>query len=187
MKFLKKLKSSNFWVSMISAGILIVEVVFDFEIKAEYLSQIILGLLGILTVFGIVSDHGNTETLISNNTNSTDSSKADTNEPISNIKSICDTISLLLNKVSINNEKDEKLEETVTEEIKEEIVENEQIEEDDIPTELDNKNLEEQAVNSKNEESLEEVKEEMKTCEEVKAEETAGINVQEVNTISIVN
>ena len=41
MKFLKRLKSSNFWVSMISAVVLILQAVFDIDIKTEYLNQII--------------------------------------------------------------------------------------------------------------------------------------------------
>ena len=130
MRFLKKLKSGNFWVSMISAGVLIAEVVFDFEIKTEYLNQILLGLLGLLTVFGIVSDHGEKETILQNLTSTTDSQKQEGNESFSNIKSICDTISLMLNKVSINsnnfeNVKGEKMEtETLKETEKEESVDN---------------------------------------------------------------
>ena len=64
MKFLKKLKSSNFWVSMISAIVLILQAVFNVEIKAEYLNQIILGILGILVMTGIVSDTSNNEVMV---------------------------------------------------------------------------------------------------------------------------
>ena len=53
MKLLKKLKSSNFWVSMISAIVLILQAVFNVEIKAEYLNQIIMGILGLLVMSGI--------------------------------------------------------------------------------------------------------------------------------------
>ncbi|MBQ8431034.1 MAG: hypothetical protein IJX26_03745 [Clostridia bacterium] len=112
MKFLKKLKSGNFWISIISAGVLIAEVVFDFEIKTEYLNQILLGLMGVLTMFGIVTDHGTVE--------KTDTTEA-TTESVSNIKTICDTVSLMLNKVSINSnpstdvvEKESKLEEEIS-------------------------------------------------------------------------
>lgn len=56
MKFLKRLKSGNFWISMISAVVLILQAVFDIEIKTEYLNQIILGILGILVMSGIVSE-----------------------------------------------------------------------------------------------------------------------------------
>lgn len=65
MKFFKKLKSSNFWVSMISAVILILQAVFNVDIKTEYLNQIILGILGILVMTGIVSDTPNNEVTIS--------------------------------------------------------------------------------------------------------------------------
>lgn len=94
MKFLSKLKSGNFWISFISAGVLIAQSVFDFEIKTEYLNQILLGLMGLLTMFGIVSDHGNNNNEIKVNSKNNDNAN-------SNIKSICDTISLLLNKASI--------------------------------------------------------------------------------------
>ena len=33
MKFFRKLKNGNFWISLISAGVLIAEGIFDFEIK----------------------------------------------------------------------------------------------------------------------------------------------------------
>jgi len=65
MKFLKKLKSSNFWVSMISAVILILQAVFNVDIKTEYLNQIILGILGVLVMTGIVSDTPNGEVTVS--------------------------------------------------------------------------------------------------------------------------
>ena len=64
MKFLKKLKSSNFWVSMISAVVLILQAVFNVDIKTEYLTQIILGILGVLVMSGIVTDSPNDEMAI---------------------------------------------------------------------------------------------------------------------------
>ena len=64
MKFFKKLKSSNFWVSMISAVILIMQAVFNVDIKTEYLNQIILGILGILVMTGIVTDTPNNEVTV---------------------------------------------------------------------------------------------------------------------------
>ena len=110
MKFLKKLKSGNFWISLISAGVLIAEGIFDFEIKTEYLNQILLGLMGILTLFGIVTDHGDTSVILNTATstenNQEDTKTESTTSNVSNIKSICDTVSLLLNKVSINSNLD---------------------------------------------------------------------------------
>ena len=64
MKFLKKLKSSNFWVSMISAVVLILQAVFNVDIKTEYLNQIILGILGLLVMSGIVTDTNNDEVTV---------------------------------------------------------------------------------------------------------------------------
>ena len=68
MKFLKKLKSSNFWVSMISAAVLILQAVFNVEIKSEYLNQIIMAILGLLVMSGIVSDGGTEEVTVKQNT-----------------------------------------------------------------------------------------------------------------------
>lgn len=62
MKFFKKIKSSNFWVSMVSAVVLILQAVFNVDIKTEYLNQIIMGMLGVLVMTGIVSDSPNSET-----------------------------------------------------------------------------------------------------------------------------
>ncbi len=64
MKFLKKIKSSNFWVSMISAVVLILQAVFNVDIKTEYLNQIILGILGVLVMSGIVTDSPSDEVTV---------------------------------------------------------------------------------------------------------------------------
>ena len=122
MKFFRKLKNGNFWISLISAGVLIAEGIFDFEIKTEYLNQILLGLMGILTLFGIVTDHGETNVILNQNT--TEAAKKDdktesVNTSVSNIKSICDTVSLLLNKVSINSNLDVENVNDIINEVKE--------------------------------------------------------------------
>lgn len=67
MRFLKRLKSGNFWISMISAVVLILQAVFNVEIKTEYLNQIILGILGILVMSGIVSESPSNEISIKPN------------------------------------------------------------------------------------------------------------------------
>lgn len=67
MKFLKRLKSSNFWVSMISAVVLILQAVFNVEIKTEYLNQIIMAILGLLVMSGIVSDSSSDEVTVKQN------------------------------------------------------------------------------------------------------------------------
>lgn len=74
MKFLKKLKSSNFWVSMISAVVLILQAVFNVEIKTEYLTQIIMAILGLLVMSGIVTDTASGEVVVNQKTD-TDSIK----------------------------------------------------------------------------------------------------------------
>lgn len=69
MKFLKKLKSSNFWVSMISAVVLIAQSVFSIDISSEYSSQIVLAILGVLVVSGIISDNSNSEVQLKSGSN----------------------------------------------------------------------------------------------------------------------
>ena len=66
-EILKKLKSSNFWVSMISAVVLILQAVFNVEIKTEYLNQIIMAILGLLVMSGIVSDGSTEEVTVKQN------------------------------------------------------------------------------------------------------------------------
>jgi len=109
MKFLKKLKSGNFWISLISAGVLIAEGIFDVELKTEYLNQILLGLMGVMTLFGIVSDHGATDTIIETKNEVKNSLQGFEEISASNIRSICDTVNLLLNKVSINSSNKESV------------------------------------------------------------------------------
>ena len=67
MKFFKRLRSSNFWVSMLSAVILILQAVFNVEIKTEYLTQIIMAILGLLVMSGIISDSSNDEVTVKQN------------------------------------------------------------------------------------------------------------------------
>ena len=69
MKFLKKLKSSNFWVSMISAVVLIAQSVFNIEISSEHSSQIVLAILGVLVMSGIISDNSNSEVQLKSGSN----------------------------------------------------------------------------------------------------------------------
>lgn len=90
MKFLKKLKSSNFWVSMISAVVLILQAVFNVEIKTEYLSQIIMAMLGLLVMSGIVTDSSNDEVKVSQEFD-IDSVKEGLTQVISNITSTFST------------------------------------------------------------------------------------------------
>lgn len=82
MKFLKKLRSSNFWVSMISAVVLIIQAVFDVTIKAEYLNQIIMAMLGLLVMSGIISDGSSTELTIGQSVD-VEGVKTDLNEMLS--------------------------------------------------------------------------------------------------------
>lgn len=177
MKFLKKLKSGNFWVSIISAGVLIAEGVFGFEIRTEYLNQILLGLMGILTLFGIVSDHGEKEAILTNG--STNLDEAETGEAhkkeesVSNVKSICDTISLLLNKVSISTKEEDIAIENMFDREAETCDKNEE----NIPKEVEEEIVEEEREKVDLTENVEEVSEE---ADEVKSQ-------TEVNEISIIN
>ena len=52
-----KLTSGSFWVSMVSAVILILKAIFGWEIDNTLVANISNSALGILVVFGIVQDH----------------------------------------------------------------------------------------------------------------------------------
>lgn len=129
MKFLKRLKSSNFWVSMISAVVLILQAVFDIEIKTEYLNQIILGILGILVMSGIVSD-GSSEEVTVNSSINVDELK----ENISNM--LNQAVASIENNVSSTIQQMQGVEEsgktenneTLTEEVANETVEQQTVE-----------------------------------------------------------
>ena len=90
MKFLKKLKSSNFWVSMISAVVLILQAVFNVDIKTEYLNQIIMAILGLLVMSGIVTDSNNDEVTVKQNID-TDSVKASITSMLSQVSTTIET------------------------------------------------------------------------------------------------
>ena len=60
---------------MISAVVLILQAVFNVEIKTEYLSQIIMAMLGLLVMSGIVTDSASDEMKISNNTEADDTNE----------------------------------------------------------------------------------------------------------------
>jgi len=172
MKFLKKLKSGNFWVSLISAGVLIAEGIFDFELKTEYLNQILLGLMGLMTLFGIVSDHGSENVVLqSNNTNAkSETDNASSNAGISNIKSICDTISLLLNKVSFSH--DSELEDSKNEE-------------NDKKEELKEDSVKETLINDKEQSSNNELEESSKVENNIENKMDTNSSHQNSNTENI--
>ncbi|MBQ7798644.1 MAG: hypothetical protein IJ371_05940 [Clostridia bacterium] len=151
MKFLKKLKSSNFWVSMISAVVLILQAVFNVDIKTEYLNQIILGILGVLVMTGIVTDSPSDEVTVSQTLD---------------LDSVKESISTMFTQISATLQTDitnivsqfEKLNSTQNEsEIKNEVVQTE----DAISTKIKNEEIdigqvsidaiiEEQIVDNKN-------------------------------------
>ena len=90
MKFLKRLKSSNFWVSMISAVVLILQAVFNVEIKTEYLNQIIMAILGLLVMSGIVSDSPSEEVTVKQDIN-VDGIKENVNNILTQVASSFET------------------------------------------------------------------------------------------------
>lgn len=51
----KRLTNYNFWISMISAGLLLLQA-FDFEFDILYVNEILTAILGLLVVIGIVVD-----------------------------------------------------------------------------------------------------------------------------------
>ena len=163
MKFLKKLKSSNFWVSMISAVVLILQAVFNVDIKTEYLNQIIMAILGLLVMSGIVTDSNNDEVTVKQNID-TDSVKASITSMLSQVSTTIETtmwgiveqFELIKNNIDADIVKKEQF-------VKEEVVE--MIEEKA-------ENIEKDVESKTNFEPIETVNEvEMASIENVKADE----------------
>ena len=124
MKFLKKLKSSNFWVSMFSAVVLILQAVFNVEIKTEYLTQIIMAILGLLVMSGIVTDSATDEVTVKQNIDMTNVKESVTNILTqvastleSNISGIAKQFESIGEKLSFTNLFNSKQEESAKEEI----------------------------------------------------------------------
>ena len=55
MRWKNRLTNYNFWISLISAVLLILQA-FNFEFDIQYVSEIATGALGLLVVIGIISD-----------------------------------------------------------------------------------------------------------------------------------
>ena len=82
---MNRLKNYNFWLSIISAGLLICQTVFDVNFDSAYTNEIISGVLGLFVVIGIINDP----------TKSNSSEDDKYNKIVETIKSICDNIELL--------------------------------------------------------------------------------------------
>ena len=82
---MNRLKNYNFWLSIISAGLLICQTVFDVNFDNAYTNEIISGVLGLFVLIGIINDP--------TKTNSSEDEKY--NKIVETIKSICDNIELL--------------------------------------------------------------------------------------------
>ena len=55
MKWKNRLTNYNFWISLVSAVLLILQA-FNFELDIAYISEIVTAVLGLLVVIGIISD-----------------------------------------------------------------------------------------------------------------------------------
>lgn len=53
-----KLRSSNFWISIASAILLLLQVIFDISAEEAIIDEIISTILGILVISGIIIDNG---------------------------------------------------------------------------------------------------------------------------------
>ncbi len=93
---MNRLKNYNFWLSIISAGLLICQTVFDVNFDNAYTNEIISGVLGLFVLIGIINDP--------TKTNSSEDEKY--NKIVETIKSICDNIELLKqsNQNAVNEE-----------------------------------------------------------------------------------
>ncbi len=69
---MKRLKNYNFWISLVSAILLIVQNVFNIKLDVAYINEITSTVLGILVVVGIINDPTKVKHC--------DESKSDTND-----------------------------------------------------------------------------------------------------------
>ncbi len=80
MNWKKRLTNYNFWVSIVSAILLILQA-FDINFDIAYINEIATAILGLLVVIGIVSDPTKSNTNVTNNVaNNTTNSKEQTVE-----------------------------------------------------------------------------------------------------------
>ena len=54
---MNKLKNGGFWVSIVSAILLILQAIFGWKIDNALVTELSTSVLGILVVFGIIKDH----------------------------------------------------------------------------------------------------------------------------------
>ena len=73
-----RLTNYNFWISMVSAVLLILQA-FDLQFDIEYINEIVTAVLGLLVVIGIISDPTKSSTVSSNNSTSTNQPTETTN------------------------------------------------------------------------------------------------------------
>lgn len=92
MKWKNRLTNYNFWISIVSAVLLILQA-FNFEFDIAYISEIATAVLGLLVVIGIISDptrtytpsETNKETAEENSTSSTETTEKVNKEQCENI------------------------------------------------------------------------------------------------------
>ena len=58
---MKKFKNGGFWVSLVSAILLILQAIFGWKIDNAFVTEISSSVLGLLVVVGIVKDHSATK------------------------------------------------------------------------------------------------------------------------------
>lgn len=120
MKWKNRLTNYNFWISLVSAALLILQA-FEFEFDIAYINEIATAVLGLLVVIGIISDPTKTYTsneadkkteTSSNNTNIETQPKAEEKHEViqmpneAEVKNINDNVEndfqILIDKISMD-------------------------------------------------------------------------------------
>ena len=128
MKWKNRLTNYNFWISIVSAVLLILQA-FDFEYDIAYVNEIATAVLGLLVVIGIINDP--TKSSSSNTENITSTSDKTTTESVVELDNNVESV--------IPNNEEKKTEDTNT------ITENNNMTEGIIP--IDEKNATDTDVN----------------------------------------
>ncbi|MDD4351282.1 MAG: phage holin [Clostridia bacterium] len=65
---MSRLKNYNFWISMVSAILLVLQNLFDMKVDVAFVNEAVSSVLGILVVIGIINDPTKSKKLLQNDT-----------------------------------------------------------------------------------------------------------------------
>jgi len=65
---MSRLKNYNFWISMVSAILLVLQNLFDMKVDVAFVNEAVSSVLGILVVIGIINDPTKSKKIVQNDT-----------------------------------------------------------------------------------------------------------------------